>query len=225
MNQQILDQLEPLMKQEIANFTDDFGTYEQAVWKTVLSLGQKALQRLVDRKPYSYQGSSIACQCGGWMKFVQHRSRYIDSLLGWIKLKRAYYHCSDCGAGSTPYDHLSGLGSQQLSPALAKACCMMAVDDSFEQVSQKIERLFGQRVCDDVVEQVVHQVGKVALQQQDQQLNHFFDDKQIPQAKSSPDRLYVAADGTNVHEKDGWHEAKMACICWENEGSPWRLNI
>lgn len=116
-----------------------------------------------------------------------------------------------------PYDQDSGLGSQQLSPALAKACCLLAVDDSFEQTSQKIEQLFGQQISDDTVEQIVHQVGKVVLQQQDQQLDSFFDHRQIPQAKVIPNRLYVAADGTNVHEKDGWHEAKTACLWWQDK--------
>jgi len=60
-------------------------------------------------------------------------------------------------------------------------------------------------------------VGKVALQQQSQELNSFFDQRQIPPAQVNPHRLYVAADGTKVHEKDGWHEAKIGCIYWEDE--------
>ncbi len=217
MYEQILDQLEQLLKQEIRNFGGDFGQDEQAVMQMMLSLGQGLLQRVVNRQPNGRQGNSIACKCGGSLRFLQDRSRQIHTLMGWIKLKRAYYRCPDCGSSLAPYDKLSGLGRQQLSPALAKACCMLAVDDSFEEVSQKIEQLFGQRVCDDTVKQAVHQVGKVVLQQQDQELRRFFEDKQIPQAQTSVDRLYVSADGTTVSEKEGWHEAKLACIYWENE--------
>jgi len=148
MYEQIINQLEQLLKQEVQDFAGDFAKSEQMVWQTILSLGHGLLQRIVDRQPNSYQRTCLACPCGGWMKFVQHRSRNIHTLLGWIRLKSAYYCCPNCGATLAPYDELSGLGSQQLSPALAKACCMLAVDDSFQQVSKKIQHLFGQRVCD-----------------------------------------------------------------------------
>jgi hypothetical protein len=130
MYEQILDQFEQLLQEEITDFGADFARDEQAVWKTILALWHAALQRIVGRQRNGYHGSHIRCACGGWMKFVQHRSRDIHSLLGWIELTRAYYHCAQCGASCAPYDQTSGLGSQQLSPALAKACCMLAVDDS-----------------------------------------------------------------------------------------------
>jgi len=158
MYEQILEQFEQLLQQEITDFGADFAKNEQAVWKTILALGHAALERIVGRQRNGYHGSHIRCACGGWMKFVQHRSRDIHSLLGWIELTRAYYHCAKCGASCAPYDQTSGLGSQQLSPALAKACCMLAVDDSFEQTSRKIENLFGQQVCDDNEEQMRYDV-------------------------------------------------------------------
>jgi hypothetical protein len=51
------------------------------------------------------------------------------------KIERAYYYCPDCGATLFPYDQASGLGSFNLSPAMADACCLIATDDSFQQVS------------------------------------------------------------------------------------------
>ena len=150
------------------------------------------------------------------MEFVQHRSRDVHTLFGWINVERAYYHCPDCGDSYVPYDIASGLGSEQLSPGLAKVCCTLAVDDSFRQTSQKIEQLFGQKVSDNTVERVVHQVGTVAVKQQKQQLDEFLENRQIPPAAVSPDRLYIAADGTTAHEVDGWHEVKTGSIYWEN---------
>jgi len=218
MYREILDQLEQLLQQEITDFGEDFGRNEEAVWKTILSLGHAALQRIVGRQRNGYHGSHVRCACGGRMKFVEHRSRDIHSLLGWIELTRAYYHCAQCGASCAPYDRRSGLGSQQLSPALAKACCMLAVDDSFEQTSRKIETLFGQQVCDDTIEQVVHQVGGRISAQQEDELKRFFEDKKVPQAQVEPPAcLYIAADGTTAHEKDGWHEAKTGCIYWYDD--------
>jgi hypothetical protein len=151
------------------------------------------------------------------MKFVQHRPKDIHTLFGWIRLKRAYYDCRDCGATLVPYDKSSGLGSERLSPGLAKACCLLAVDNSFAQTSQKIEELFGQKVSERTVERVVHHVGSVILEQQDEELSSFFTDRRIPQAQAEPERLYVEVDGTTAHETDGWHEAKVGSIYWEDK--------
>ncbi|MHC4346290.1 MAG: UPF0236 family transposase-like protein, partial [Planctomycetota bacterium] len=93
-----------------------------------------------------YKGSSMACNCGGSVKFVQHRSKDIHTLFGWITVKRAYYYCPACGSTMAPYDKASGLGSAQLSPGLAKVCCLLAVDDSFEQSSRKIEARKNSRI-------------------------------------------------------------------------------
>jgi len=217
MYEEILEQMQELLKDEIKNFNGDFGKLEQVVMAMMMSFGKGLLQRIVDSGVNGSQGSSIPCKCDNSMKFVQHRPRDIHSLFGWIKIKRAYYHCSDCGTGLAPYDKSSGLGSEQLSPGLAKACCLLAVDDSFAQTSRKLEELFGQKVSERTVERVVHQVGSVVLTQQDEELNSFFTDRRMPQAEANPQRLYVAADGTTAHETDGWHEVKVGSIYWKDE--------
>jgi hypothetical protein len=217
MYEEILDQMQELLKDEIKNFGGDFDKLEQVVKTMMMSFGKGLLQRLANKNPNGYDESSIVCECGSSMKFVQHRPRNIHSLFGWIKIKRAYYHCRDCGASLAPYDKSSGLGSEQLSPGLAKACCLLAVDDSFAQTSRKVEELLGQKVSERTVERAVHRVGSVALGQQTQELESFFADRQIPQAQVKPERLYVAVDGTTAHETDGWHEAKVGSIYWEDE--------
>jgi hypothetical protein len=217
MYENIITQLTETFKEDFELVQDDLGALEQTVKQKIQLLGQGLLQRLVNRQANGYHGSSIFCQCGGSMKFMQHRGRNVHTILGWIKINRAYYHCSGCGTGLAPYDKAGGLGAEQLSPGLAKACCLLAVDNSFEQVSQKIEQLFGQRVCDDTVNQVVHRVGSVILQEQNQELDFFFTNRQIPQAKTNPERLYIAVDGTTVHENDAWHEVKVGSIYWTGE--------
>ena len=217
MDNKIIDQLEATYSEEFTNVAGDLGTLEQAVKDTMYQLGQKLLQRLVDRQANGYKGSSMACKCGGSMKFVQHRSKDLHTLFDWITIKRAYYHCSSCGESFFPYDAASGIGSEQISPGLAKACCLLAVDDSFEQSSRKIEALTGQKVSDNTIERIACQVGSFCQNKDNQNLQDFFDNKQIPDSQSSPERLYVAVDGTTVHETDGWHECKAGTIYFEDE--------
>jgi len=79
---------------------DDLVSLEQAVKEKIQLLGQRLSQRLVNDGSHGYQGSSIACRCGGSMKFVQHRPKDVHTVFGWIKVKRAYYYCPDCGGSS-----------------------------------------------------------------------------------------------------------------------------
>lgn len=217
MDTTILEQLEELFAEEIVLAGNDLDGLEELLKEKLQLLGQGLLQRLVDRGANGYEGSSIACNCGGSMKFVQHRSKDIHTLFGWVTVKRAYYHCRACGSSLLPYDKVSGLGDMHLSPALAKACCLLAVDDSFEQSSRKIEALTGQKVSDNTIERVVCQVGSVTQEQQDQQLKRFFEDRQMPESQAEPEKLYVAVDGTTVHETDGWHETKVAVVYFEDK--------
>jgi hypothetical protein len=217
MDTKILEELEANYSEELNSLAGDLGALEQAVRAKMQQLGQGLLQRLVRRQRNGYRGSSILCDCGRSKRFVGHRAKNVNTIFGWIRIERAYYHCRHCGVGLAPYDIDSGLGSGQLSAGLAKACCLLAVDDSFEQTSRKIEQLFGRSVSPNTIDRLAHQVGGVVLQQQDQELVDFQKDRQIPKAQVTAKRLYVAADGTTVHEIDGWHESKAGVIYWEDQ--------
>jgi hypothetical protein len=216
MDTRILDQLEAVYAEELALVRGDLSQLEPVVEAIVKSLGAGLLQRLVDRGPNGYRGRSIPCSCGGSMRFVDHRRRWIHTLLGWIKIGRAYYHCAACHRSRAPYDRASGLGAEHLSPALAQACCLLAVDDSFAETAKKMDALFGEKVSDTTIERLAHQVGSVSLRQQEQEHQRFELDREVPTAQARPQRLYVSVDGTTAHERDGWHEAKIGSLYWED---------
>ncbi|NIN00794.1 MAG: hypothetical protein GTO24_22755, partial [candidate division Zixibacteria bacterium] len=217
MDSRILDILEECYADELALLGGDLCAAEAWVGVLLRAIGQGMLQRIVSRRPNGHTPSSIPCSCGGAMRFVNHRSKNIHTLFGWVVIDRAYYHCPECGASCFPYDQASGLGCECLSPGLAKTCCLLAVDDSFGLSSRKIKELFGEDVSDKTIERLVHQVGSVVLREHSEQLDGFLEDKQIPASKQPSKRLYVAADGTKVHETDGWHESKVGCIYWEDK--------
>lgn len=217
MDTRILEELEAAYSEEFNLVAGDMGALERAVRAKMQQLGQGLLQRLVQRQPNGYKGSSLSCQCGGSRRFVGYRAKNVHTLFGWIRIRRAYYHCRDCGTGLTPYDTESGLGPGPLSPGLAKACCLLAVDDSFEQTSRKTEELLGPKVSPNTIERLTHQVGAVLVRQADQALVDFQRSRYAPPSQRRPKRLYVAADGTTVHETGGWHESKLGALYWENE--------
>ena len=103
MNEEIIEQLAETFKHDFDLIQDDLGATEHSVQEKMQLLGQGLMQRLVNRQPNGYKGSSMACKCGGSMKFVQHRSKNIHTVFGWIKIQRAYYHCCECGRSFVPY--------------------------------------------------------------------------------------------------------------------------
>lgn len=212
----ILRQLEEAYEAELTLAQGDLGALEQLVGAILKSLGVGLLQRVVNHGGQGYQGTRLACPCGGVLRFVGYRPRAVHSLVGWITIPRAYYHCSACQHSQIPYDQSSGLGGEQLSPGLAKACGLLAVDDSFAEVSKKIEGLFGEPVSDTTVERLVHHVGSVWDQQHEHDLDRFRTERTLPLSSASPERLYVCVDGTTVHEADGWHEVKTGCLYWQD---------
>ena len=219
MDSRILDLLQDCYAEELSSVRGNFQDLENLVVALMRDMGQGLLQRIISEQPNGYKGSSTGCSCGGSMRFVGNRSKHIHTTVGWISLKRAYYYCPQCRRSRFPYDQAGGLGPEALSVGLAKACCLLAVDDSFQQSSTKIKELFGEDVSAKTIERVVHQVGKVVLEQQNQELDNLLNDKNkdIPTCDHPPQRLYIAADGTTVHE-DAWHESKVGSIYWEAEG-------
>lgn len=216
MDTRILDVLEACYGEELSLLREDLGALEERVSLLVREWGCGVLQRVVSQGSLGYQGSGVACPCGGWSRFVGYRRKNLHTTVGWIEVRRAYYYCSACGTGVSPYDQASGLGRESLSVGLAKACCTVAVGSSFSESSRLIETLFGQKVSANTIERLIHHVGSAWADRQRQSLEKCLQTRRPPTCVAPPKRLYLAADGTTVHERDGWHESKVGCLRWED---------
>lgn len=216
MDSRLLDVLEETFGDELA-LLPELGQLEEAVQAKLRTLGRGLLERVLARGRPGYEGSRRPCACGEKMVFVSYRPRQLHTVFGRVNVSRAYYHCRACGRSAVPYDAQAGLGRESVSPALAKACCLLAVDDSFEESSRKVVELLGEKVSAKTIERLAHQVGGRALAAEDEQLAAFRRRREPAAAAAHPRRLYVATDGTTVHERDGWHEVKVGRLYWEDE--------
>jgi hypothetical protein len=219
MNACIIAELKKEIEAELLSAGEDWGQVEQVVAAEVHRIGQALMQAVVGEGKKGYQGSSLHCpDCGGARRFVGYRNKTVLTRFGTVTVRRAYYHCPTCQAGTCPYDGQAGLGPEHLSPGLARICSLLAVDDSFEESARKVREITGQSVTDDLIERVVHRVGQVILDRQSEAVGTYFQTHEPPAAQREPARLYITADGTTVHEEDGWHEAKVGCLYWESGG-------
>lgn len=69
----------------------------------MLHLGAELLEKLL-AVDTGYRGPRIDCGQGHHAEFVSYRVKRLETVLGRITLRRAYYHCPACGHGIVPRD-------------------------------------------------------------------------------------------------------------------------
>lgn len=232
MKEQTFAQIVLLLAQEYQDFEGDLDCLEGQVRHDLRQIGKTGMQPVLQQRTWGHQGSSLPCDCGGVQRFVAYRPRWVVTLLGTVRLRRAYYHCSVCGASSVPYDRASGLGGGHLSNGLAAAVGLLAVDISFEKACEKIEKLLGVRADDNAAVKGVEQAGAVLIAGQQDAIERFQRDGQVSEPPASPKRLYVSCDGAMApirpprqardkppsgkgKESIEWREVKCASAWWQ----------
>jgi hypothetical protein len=190
---------------------------EQGLVDLLREVGQSSFQLYVDSRQASrgYEGSSRACGCGGDQKFMGYRSRKLATLLGQVSYRRAYYHCSGCGAGKFPFDQKQGLGVNRVSVPLARAAVELTEAMSFRQASEKLQALTGVKLSAHALTALTRHVGNRADELEREKAAQVQSDRAALEALEAG-RLYIEADGVMVHEQDGWHEAKGVQCRWED---------
>ena len=94
-------------------------------------------------------------------RFVSYRPRSVLSLLGPIRLRRAYYHCPACRSGSAPADAELRLSAEALTPAAREATCLAGVLSSFAEAAElTLPKLAGLRVAESTVERATEAAGE-----------------------------------------------------------------
>lgn len=207
-----------MLAQEGVSLSDDLTQVEHIVREAANRVGAKAMELRLAQEPLGYEGSSRACDnpdCGHDQKFIEHRPRTLTTLLGQVTIKRAYYHCKQCGCSCCPYDQRIGLGSGQTSVGLAKAASLLAVLDPFIPAATILQELTGQRLGDRTIHRVARKVGRVASERE-KQLALAMATWSVPirGIEVRPRRLYIAVDGVMVH-REQWNEAKCVTCYWE----------
>jgi len=82
----------------------------------------------------------VSCPpCGQSADFKGYRPLTPQSLLGPVRLRRAYYCCGRCGKGQVPWDDTVGLGPRRLTPGAERAACLLGVVcNSFAEAADRV---------------------------------------------------------------------------------------
>ena len=91
---------------------------------------------------------------------MEYRCKDFVSLVGAVRLSRAYYHCGACGRGSFPWDTTLRLSPQRLTPAAEEVTALAGVQESFAKAADRtLRKLAGLRLSESTVERTTEAVG------------------------------------------------------------------
>jgi|SRR5579872_2646649 len=93
-----------------------------------------------------YRGPRAACGHGHQAVFAGYRDKVTGTVLGPVTLRRAWYHCAECGHGLAPRDAELGVAGASMSPGLAAMNDKAAAAVPFAQAAGLLEDLAGVRL-------------------------------------------------------------------------------
>ena len=115
---------------------------ELAIRTAMARLGAGLLEDLLAADT-GYQGSRVGCGAGHQAEFVSYRAKVIDTVLGPIRLRRAWYHCAACGHGLAPRDGELAVEHASMSPGLRAMVAQAATAVPFAKASGLLAELAG----------------------------------------------------------------------------------
>ena len=171
---------------------------ELPIRTAMLGLGGSLLERLLAADT-GHHGPRTDCGAGHQAGFVGYRDKTIDTVLGPVQVRRAYYHCADCGHGVVPRDDELGVAGSSLSPGLATMVDRAGAAAPFAKASSLLGDLAGIALTTKRVERAAEADGAAAAAATQAHAGAILSRRVVPLPPAPlPDKLYIAVDGTGV---------------------------
>ena len=175
---------------------------ELAIRTAMTQLGAVLLGQLLAADP-GHRGPRIDCEAGHSAQFVGYRDKNVDTVLGRVTLRRAYYHCAACGRGIVPRDDDLGVTDASLSPGLRRMVARAAAAEPFATAADLLAELAGIQLSDKRIERSAETDGTTAAKRITTESAAIACGTLavLPapgEHGDAPDKLYIAVDGTGV---------------------------
>lgn len=199
---------------------------EQNTREIMQLVGQETVKLLVQQLDPSYPESEIDCECGAQANYVRRRSTTLHTLMGKIKIKRAYYLCQSCHQGTYPLDQELGLRPNQLSAELSRLAAMTGVELPFATGRDLFETLTLVSISDQAMSKATTAIGSRIEQYEKEATTASKDETHLlekQRKEKHPLRMYGSIDATKVHIRDDeehrWRDLKIGAF-YEARGKP-----
>lgn len=216
----------PLTEQESTGLRD----LEMATVVAMKRIGQHFLRLLVAACRPREAAATIPCRCGATATYVRQREGTVLTLLGPVRIQRAYYLCTHCHEGTYPLDEQLGFCAGAVSAALQEALALTGVHLPFELASDLFERLTQVAISDNGVRAATEQIGQERQVADEALVDAAWERLELPAGPAvAPKRLYGSLDETSVRTTEGWRRPKLGSWYtttdppWEEPPEEWDL--
>jgi hypothetical protein len=175
------------------------GVLEQAMRAALASAGARLLETVLAAED-GYCGPHAGCGCGGQAGYAGSRAKTVTTVLGPVRIMRAWYHCAACCHGFAPRDRQLGVAGASASPGLAEMIALAGAEVSFARAAGLLAGLAGIAVTPKRVERSAEASGAAARSAAAAEAAAIRERRirPLPPRDPVPDMLYVEVDGTGV---------------------------
>jgi hypothetical protein len=130
-----------------------------AARRQALRLAARALEQRLNADTSDHAGAELPCSCGEPAQYRGRHEKTFESVLGPLRLERAYYHCAQCQSGFCPRDRALRLELFSLTPGVLRMTGSTAALVSFEESSTLLHELAGVEVSISQVQRAAETLG------------------------------------------------------------------
>jgi hypothetical protein len=176
------------------------GATEFEVRGALHKVGSVLLEQLLNADRGGHRGQRTPCGHGHQAEFIDYRTKHVQTILGGVKLRRAYYHCRECSQqaphGVIPKDQELDVVGTSFSPGLRRLMARIGAQEAFDMARQDLAELAGVVVPTKAVERISEAAGGAAEAANEAEGAALR--ARTVQLSPAPHRLYIAMDGTGV---------------------------
>jgi hypothetical protein len=203
---------------------EDMSEMEQISREAAIALGRKVLELWLNQLEAEEPAREIECTNGERAEYEGKREGTMYTVLGKVKVKRAYYLYSERSGGIYPLDERLGWRPNAMSAELERLSGLMGVQVPFGKGSRLFETLTLIELSDHSLDKAAQAYGQEVEAREAEWKEEATDNEALLLRKREarrPLRLYGSIDGTTVHTrrdkadeqdqeaKDPWRELKV----------------
>jgi hypothetical protein len=176
------------------------GVLEEAMRTALAAAGARLLEAVLAGDGDGYAGPHAKCARGHQAAFAGCRAKAITTVLGAVRVMRAWYHCRECGHGFAPRDEQLGVAGTSLSPGLTQMIARAGAEVPFGKAAALLADLAGVTVTARTVERSAEASGASARAAGAAEAAALRARaiRPLPPPGPVPDMLYIEVDGTGV---------------------------
>lgn len=220
----------------------DLGACEEMVRSTVVAVGARLVEQLLEPVGVGRRTEKVRCSCGAVMQSRGVREKRIVTLLGPVSFRRSAYACPRCGSTRYPGDEELGIAGTSRSPGVQRQVARLGAKETFREVTVDFVQLLGFYLSPKDAERLTEGIGAEMQEWTGRERAECrFREPPPSGAPKTTETLYIEFDGTGVpmvprdvqgrkgKQPDGTartREAKLGCVftqtTFDEEGRPIR---